>query len=170
MRNLKDPLNLKGSVSSSGVELETDRSYLIGLGTRIREVRGKTTQEEFAPAYGLHVNTLRRYELGERSPDPGFLRELVRRNKKVDPAWLLMAADDARVPLHAAQDSPPYNFAGAAVTVKSPAKIVRDLADQIGVGDADSLMMLVELMARGDINEIGARRVLEHLKSTLKGG
>lgn len=57
----------------------------------------------------------------------------------------------------------------SAAEAKSPAKVVRDLADQIGVGDADSLMILVELMARGDINETGARCVLQHVKALLKG-
>ena len=40
------------------------------LGERIREARkGKYTQEELAHELGVHGNTLRRWELGERSPD-----------------------------------------------------------------------------------------------------
>lgn len=40
------------------------------LGERIRTARkGKYTQEELAEMIGVHVNTLRRWERGERSPD-----------------------------------------------------------------------------------------------------
>ncbi len=40
------------------------------LGERIRTARKeKYTQEELAEMIGVHVNTLRRWERGERSPD-----------------------------------------------------------------------------------------------------
>lgn len=40
------------------------------LGERIRTARkGKYTQEELAEMIGVHVNTLRRWERGKRSPD-----------------------------------------------------------------------------------------------------
>lgn len=89
-RKSKGGANLKGSLSSSTFKLESDSAYLIGLADRIRQVRGKTSQEDFARAYGVHVNTLRRYESGKRSPEPGFLREIAKRNQDIDPAWLLM--------------------------------------------------------------------------------
>ena len=42
----------------------------MSLGERIRTARkGKYTQEELAEMIGVHVNTLRRWERGERSPD-----------------------------------------------------------------------------------------------------
>ncbi len=47
------------------------------------------TQEEFASIHGLHVNTLRRYESGERSPEPEFLNGLTERFPTLNPVWLL---------------------------------------------------------------------------------
>lgn len=46
------------------------------IGERIKEFRGKTSRDEFAPLYDIHPNTLRRYEVGERVPDPDFLERL----------------------------------------------------------------------------------------------
>jgi transcriptional regulator with XRE-family HTH domain len=84
-------------------------------------------------------------------------------------ARLVRSPVKSDVPMFARQTAGPYSDEPAGDAVKSPAKLVRDLAMEIGFdGSTDSLLMLVELMARGDINEIGARCVLQHLKSTLK--
>ena len=49
------------------------------LGERIKEARkGKYTQEELATLVGVHENTLRRWESGERSPDAVFLPVLAK--------------------------------------------------------------------------------------------
>ena len=43
---------------------------LMTLGERIRDARkNKYTQEQLATLIGVHVNTIRRWELGERFPD-----------------------------------------------------------------------------------------------------
>ena len=47
------------------------------LGERIRKARkGKYTQAELADILGIHEMTLRRWELGERSPDADVLPKL----------------------------------------------------------------------------------------------
>ena len=46
------------------------------IGERIRDVRGKMSREAFAALYDIHPNTLRRYEMNERTPDPSFLKRL----------------------------------------------------------------------------------------------
>lgn len=46
------------------------------LGDRIREIRGKTNITSFCNQFGIHRNTLPRYESGERLPDAGFLKSL----------------------------------------------------------------------------------------------
>lgn len=46
------------------------------LGKRLVAVRGRFTQEAYATQLGVHVNTLARYERGERLPDAEFFRRL----------------------------------------------------------------------------------------------
>lgn len=89
-RDLKQPRNLKQFVSGSPGKLESDPDYLIGLGARVKEVRGGMSQEEFAEAHNVHVNTLRRYESGERAPEPAFLTSLTKRFSTLNPVWLLI--------------------------------------------------------------------------------
>jgi len=59
-----------------------------GLGARVRQLRGKDTLAEFSDKFGVHKNTLSRYERGESLPDAGFLAQLCDRIK-VNAAWLL---------------------------------------------------------------------------------
>jgi transcriptional regulator with XRE-family HTH domain len=58
------------------------------IGARIVQIRGKTTQEEFAESLGVHKQTLGRYERGERIPDGDFISKLCRRYKVYMP-WLM---------------------------------------------------------------------------------
>lgn len=46
---------------------------MAGIGDRIRELRGKISRENFANKYGIHRNTLERWEKGLRSPSEDFL-------------------------------------------------------------------------------------------------
>ena len=47
------------------------------LGEKIRKARkGKMTQAELAEAIGVHEMTIRRWELGERSPNVGALQKI----------------------------------------------------------------------------------------------
>ena len=57
------------------------------IGRRLALVRGRCTQEEFADQLGVHVNTLARYERGERLPGTLVYLQLVSRG--VDLRWLL---------------------------------------------------------------------------------
>ena len=43
------------------------------LGERIRFIRGKRSREEFSNKYGIHRNTLERWEKGLRVPPESFL-------------------------------------------------------------------------------------------------
>lgn len=58
------------------------------IGTRIREVRGRLTQQQFADLLGVGRVSVARYETGARVPDAEFIQVL---NEKlgVDPIWLL---------------------------------------------------------------------------------
>ena len=61
------------------------------IGARIASVRGSSTQMEFAKRYGIHKNTLARYERNERSPDAEFLSALASAGH--DPYWLLLGVE-----------------------------------------------------------------------------
>ncbi len=61
---------------------------LLSIGQRIRELRGKSTQEEFAKELGVSQAQLSKYELGQSAPPLGFLTKLrAARGKTVD--WIL---------------------------------------------------------------------------------
>lgn len=49
---------------------------------------------EFCKKYGLHTNTLARYERGERSPDAGFLKALVDAGYNAN--WILTGTGSIR--------------------------------------------------------------------------
>ncbi len=59
-----------------------------GFGQRIRKVRGGKSLTEFALGFGVHKNTLARYEKGEGVPDAAFLAKLCR-IYRISPTWIL---------------------------------------------------------------------------------
>jgi transcriptional regulator with XRE-family HTH domain len=59
-----------------------------GLGARIREVRGKISQEDFARQTGINKSTLGRYERGVNSPDTNAIAAICRAFH-VNHEWLL---------------------------------------------------------------------------------
>lgn len=59
------------------------------LGQRIKKIRAGESRDIFGDRYGVHRNTLGRWENGERSPSVPFLISLVR-DYHVEPEWLLM--------------------------------------------------------------------------------
>ncbi len=75
-----------------------------GFGERIRRVRGGKSMSEFAAGFGIHKNTLARYEKGDGLPDAGFLAKLCE-VYRINPAWMLTG----KGPAHSADrqgDSP----------------------------------------------------------------
>ena len=60
----------------------------MSTGKRIKELRGPTTQAEFADILGIHKNTLGNYERGQRTPDVEFLA-LVSKKLGVSTHWLV---------------------------------------------------------------------------------
>jgi phage repressor protein C with HTH and peptisase S24 domain len=59
-----------------------------GFGQRIRKVRGGKSLTEFAQGFGIHKNTLARYEKGEGVPDAAFLAKLCE-IYRISPSWIL---------------------------------------------------------------------------------
>jgi len=58
------------------------------LGYRLKLVRGKATQQEFADRMGVDKNSIGRYERGERLPDADFLAR-IRQSQAVNIDWLI---------------------------------------------------------------------------------
>jgi phage repressor protein C with HTH and peptisase S24 domain len=61
---------------------------MLEIGERLKTIRGSESQEAFAARFGVHRNTLARWESGERTPDLEFLVRLVR-ERGVAPEWVL---------------------------------------------------------------------------------
>lgn len=60
-----------------------------GVGARLRALRGQQTQIEFAEMLGVNVNSLRRYEYGQRKIPPDVLRALEEKFL-INQDWLLL--------------------------------------------------------------------------------
>lgn len=58
------------------------------IGLRVKQLRGKMTQQEFADLLGLGRVTVTRYENGSRTPDAEFIAK-ANSILGVDPMWLL---------------------------------------------------------------------------------
>lgn len=71
------------------------------VGDRLKCIRGTTSQNAFAAQFGIHRNTLVRWESGERLPDFDFLVSLVN-NFGIAPEWMLTGKGD----MHASECSP----------------------------------------------------------------
>ncbi len=63
----------------------------IGIGGRIKYLRGDESLSSFAQKLGVHKNTLARYEKGESLPDVGFVSMLcdLIDDEFVTPSWLI---------------------------------------------------------------------------------
>ena len=62
------------------------------IGDRIKQLRGHTSQAEYATHLGVHKNTLANYERNERLPDAEFLSRL-RDRFDADINWLLTGVE-----------------------------------------------------------------------------
>lgn len=60
----------------------------VEIGRRLKEVRGKLTQADFADQLGIARQSIRRYEMGERLPDALTLFRIMSKFG-ADPAWIL---------------------------------------------------------------------------------
>ena len=60
-----------------------------GFAERLKFLRGKLTQADFAKIFDMHRNTIFRYEAGDGKPDGVFLNNLCK-YYKLNPEWLLM--------------------------------------------------------------------------------
>jgi len=65
---------------------------LVTIGDRLKQLRGGKSREEFAQKYGIHPNTLARWEKGTRSPDLDFVIAICA-DMHVEPRWLLFGED-----------------------------------------------------------------------------
>lgn len=65
------------------------------IGDRLKEIRGDESQETFAGRFGIHRNTLARWESGERTPDLDFVIKMVL-ELGYSPEWVLTGAGPTR--------------------------------------------------------------------------
>jgi len=59
------------------------------IGSRIKAIRGKLRQDAFANKIGMHINTVGRWERGQRTPDVNDLNRILQACPDISPAWLL---------------------------------------------------------------------------------
>lgn len=60
-----------------------------GISKRIKDIRGNTSQDEFASLLGSHKNTIGRWERGERIPGHDDLSRILTVYPDINPTWLL---------------------------------------------------------------------------------
>lgn len=77
------------------------------FGERIKKVRGGQSLTEFATGFGIHKNTLARYEKGEGLPDAAFLAKLCE-IYRINPSWMLTG----KGPVHVGETPPDFPIAG----------------------------------------------------------
>ena len=61
----------------------------MSIGSRIQEIRGGVSGTEFCRVFGIHRNTLPRWESGETFPDGNILANICRKYK-INANWLLL--------------------------------------------------------------------------------
>lgn len=66
------------------------------ISKRLKTVRGKLNQEEFAKAVGVSKMTVGRWERGERAPDFENLHKILELFPDISPAWLLTGEGDIK--------------------------------------------------------------------------
>lgn len=59
------------------------------IGERLRMIRGGRSRKEFAAQYGVHPNTIMRYEEGLRKHIPQDFIDLLAGNENINPIWLM---------------------------------------------------------------------------------
>jgi len=66
------------------------------IGERIKILRGKLNQSEFAERLGVHKNTVVNYERGDRFPDVPVLQKILQLFPGTNPGWLLTGEGSRR--------------------------------------------------------------------------
>jgi phage repressor protein C with HTH and peptisase S24 domain len=74
--------------SLPGLGAELGSPNLTQVGARITQARGDTPRDEFAAQLDVHINTLGRYERGERLPETEFLVALANK-RDISAHWVL---------------------------------------------------------------------------------
>jgi transcriptional regulator with XRE-family HTH domain len=59
------------------------------LGERLRQIRGDTARDRYAPSLGVSLTTIANYENGLRVPDAAFLVKVLGLHPHINPTWLL---------------------------------------------------------------------------------
>ena len=94
---------------------------------RLKIIRGKLTQAEFATALDIHKNTLGRYERGENLPDSELCAKICS-IFGVSPAWLLLGEGDMKVSEQAKKSQESEQVCFSAISTDWPfPKIVEEL-------------------------------------------
>jgi len=85
---------------------QIDSISLIGIGKRLREIRGNTSRYDFAPLVGVSKSTLARYEQGSRAPDATFIGLLLEKFD-INPVWFLYGIDEKYLSVIRRTQDPP---------------------------------------------------------------
>lgn len=107
----------------------------MGVGDRLKLIRGTRSQEDAAAGIGVSMNSWGRYEREERPPDADFLLKL-RQKQGINPDWLLTGEGEREVSW-AAEEAGAYSVSDGFVRLP----LYRDVSARAGGGtlvEADS--------------------------------
>jgi len=124
------------------------------LGERLKEIRGKTSRDDFAQRLGVSRNTIANYENYDRSPDANFLNKVLEEYPDINPAWLL-TGKGPKNSLRSQSDNYNGNYGdkGEIIVYEEDLESINQNIDRVledckSVTDPDKLMFLHSILRR----------------------
>ncbi len=133
---------------------------------RLREMRGKTSQEDFARKIGVHKNTIGRWERGDQFPGQDDLERMFALFPEVNPLWLV--AGEGPMLRGSGGEFPEYPLDGELFAQVTEA-VLEEVENYARPPKAKTLMQLIRLIhdeiREGEMEE---QEVKKNVKRFLK--
>lgn len=113
-----------GSSLMGTAELESE-----GAGARLRHIRSRESQVDFAIRHGIGHATYRNYESGFRHPSPEFLVSLIRSGWNAN--WVLTGEGPERLPAGGRVSEEPASYASSQELSEETLSIALELTEEV---------------------------------------
>ncbi|MBA3012935.1 MAG: helix-turn-helix transcriptional regulator [Desulfobacula sp.] len=105
---------------------------LLGVGERIRIIRGYETIANFAQKVGIHKSTLVRYEKEEGFPDAKTLIKICK-TFYINPTWLLLGEGQKETPIPPLAHTAAHNALRQRLKKGNCLSFIRDLPSEVSI-------------------------------------